>query len=170
MNEPRKPYKDRSRYLTISPRVARIVSVVALGGLCLSFLLGFKTDDGADHGVTALGLVAVMSAVAGYGCAIFLVFCSYSFIADASPDDIDERELQERIRGIRLGLPLRCTDAAGRLYRQRCHRQGLRGPGSHRGNRRELPASGADLLAHLAGDDPRLARPGRRAPRLIRLA
>ena len=96
MNEPRKPYKDRSRYLTISPRGARIVSVVALGGLCLSFLLGFKTDDGADHGVTALGLVAVMSAVAGYGCAIFLVFCSYSFIADASPDDIDERELQER--------------------------------------------------------------------------
>jgi hypothetical protein len=121
MNEPRKPLKDRSRYLAISPRLARLVSGVALIGMYLSFLLEVLTDDAS----TTFAMLALLVALAGYGSAIFLAVCTVSFVANAPPRDIDERELQERnaayfrayqYAALMLLVGYICSDLLGKVF------------------------------------------------------
>ena len=50
---------DRSKYIPVSPKLARLLSAAALAGMYLSFLLGIMSDDG-DEVLAAIDLLAAL--------------------------------------------------------------------------------------------------------------
>ena len=83
---------DRSKYILLSPRAAKALSAVALGALYLWFILKLLLTGEQP----ALQLVVSFAALVGFSSSIVVFLCSYSFVANAPVEDLDEREVQER--------------------------------------------------------------------------
>jgi len=91
-SSPNKHAPDRTKYILLTPRGAKALSVVAIGGLYAWFLLKlFLTDDqpAMQLAVGLLGLIGVVSS-------IVMFLCTYSFVANAPDKYLDEREIQDR--------------------------------------------------------------------------
>lgn len=81
-------------YRRLSPRTARALSVVSIGGLWGWFLLEFFLPSATGISellVGALAIIAVLSVIP-------LMLSTYAFRANAPAGAIDERELEERNR------------------------------------------------------------------------
>jgi hypothetical protein len=91
-NSPSPQVPDRAKYILLTPTSAKVLSVVAIGGLYAWFLLKLflKSDQPAlQLAVGALGLIGVV------GC-IVMFLCTYSFVANSPDKYLDEREIQDR--------------------------------------------------------------------------
>ena len=83
---------DRSKYLLLSPRAAKMLSALSIGSLYLWFVLKiFLTGD-----PTPLSMVVGLVGLVGVVSAIVMFLCTYSFVANAPKEALDERELQDR--------------------------------------------------------------------------
>ena len=82
----------RSKYIALKPWSAKLLSVVALGGMYSWFGLKFFLTEERP----VLGLVVGALALVGIIASITLFLCTYSYIANAPERDIDERELSQR--------------------------------------------------------------------------
>ena len=83
---------DRSKYLLLSPRAAKMLSALSIGSLYLWFVLKiFLTGD-----PTPLSMVVGLVGLVGVVSAIVMFLCTYSFVANAPNEVLDERELQDR--------------------------------------------------------------------------
>jgi len=81
---------DRLKYITLSPRTAKLLSALAIICLYLWFFLKlFLTEEASGLLVGFVGLIGIVSA-------IIVFLCTYSFVANAPPKDLDEREITER--------------------------------------------------------------------------
>lgn len=84
----------RKPYRRLSPRTARALSVISMGGLWGWFLLKFFLPSATGISevlVGALAIIAVLSVIP-------LMLSTYAFRANAPAGAIDERELEERNR------------------------------------------------------------------------
>ena len=81
-------------YFRLSPRTARALSVLAIGGLWGWLLLKFLLPSASGLVELFVGLLALLAIVA----AIVLMLSTYAFRANAPAGAIDERELAERNR------------------------------------------------------------------------
>lgn len=86
---------NRRWYVTLSPRTARTLAVLGIGGTWSYFALKFLYGDNAPPSLLLIGGILQLSALL---CMVVLFFSTYSFIAHAPSRDIDERELAERYR------------------------------------------------------------------------
>ncbi|MEY3666650.1 MAG: hypothetical protein RL572_190 [Pseudomonadota bacterium] len=87
-----RPRPDRSKYIFLRPRSAKMISLIAIG--CLYGWFALKCLPIVDQPavqitVGVLGLLGVISA-------ILMFLCTYSFMANAPDEYLDEREIQER--------------------------------------------------------------------------
>jgi hypothetical protein len=91
-SSPNKHAPDRSKYILLTPRGAKALSVVAIGGMYSWFLLKLflRSDQPAlELAVGALGLVGVLGS-------IVMFLCTYGFVANSPDKYLDEREIQDR--------------------------------------------------------------------------
>lgn len=85
----------RRWYLNLRPRTARILSHIAIDGAWGYFLLKFFFRDDTPSSLLRIGGILIVGAlIAG----ALLFSSSYSFIANAPSQEIDERELAQRYR------------------------------------------------------------------------
>ena len=90
------PTKDNRRwYLSLRPRTARILAHIGIDGAWGYFLLKFFYRDDTPSALPLIGGFLIVSA---FVATLLLFFSSYSFIANAPSQEIDERELAERYR------------------------------------------------------------------------
>ena len=85
----------RRWYLSLSPRTAKILAHVGIEGAWGYFLLKFTFQDDTPSAFLLVGGILLVSALIA---SLLLFFSSYSFIANAPSQQIDERELAERYR------------------------------------------------------------------------
>jgi len=90
----------RRHPLTISPRVARALSVLSMGALWGWFLLKFSLGDAPDSRTFLAGSLALI----GVGTGMLLFASQYLNQAYARGAELDERELTERNRAYRYTL------------------------------------------------------------------
>ena len=91
-SSPSQPVPDRSKYILLTPRSAKALSVIAIGGLYAWFLLKFlltNNQPALQLIIGALGLIGMVSS-------IVMFLCTYSFVANAPDKYLDEREIQDR--------------------------------------------------------------------------
>jgi hypothetical protein len=92
MTHPLRPKPDRSKYIFLTPRSAKVISLIAIGCLygwfALKFLL-INDRPALQITVGVMGLLGVISS-------ILMFLCTYSFMANAPDECLDEREIQER--------------------------------------------------------------------------
>lgn len=91
-SSPNKQAPDRSKYILLTPRGAKALSVVAIGGMYSWFLLKLflRSDQPTlELAVGALGLVGVLGS-------IVMFLCTYGFVANSPDKYLDEREIQDR--------------------------------------------------------------------------
>ena len=83
---------DRSKYILLSPRGAKALSVVAIGALYGWFFLKLLLVGEQPALQLAVGVLALVGMVAS----IVMFLCTYSFVANAPDKYLDEREIGDR--------------------------------------------------------------------------
>jgi hypothetical protein len=91
-SSPDKHAPDRSKYILLTPRGAKALSVVAIGGLYAWFLLKLLLIGDQPAMQLAVGLLGLIGVVSS----IVMFLCTYSFVANAPDKYLDEREIQDR--------------------------------------------------------------------------
>ena len=91
-SSPNKHAPDRSKYILLTPRGAKALSVVAIGGLYAWFLLKLLLIGDQPAMQLAVGLLGLIGVVSS----IVMFLCTYSFVANAPDKYLDEREIQDR--------------------------------------------------------------------------
>ena len=91
-SSPNKHAPDRSKYILLTPRGAKALSVVAIGGLYGWFLLKLLLIGDQPAMELAVGLLGLIGMVSS----IVMFLCTYSFVANAPDKYLDEREIQDR--------------------------------------------------------------------------
>ena len=82
----------RSKYIALTPWSAKLLSVVALGGMYSWFILKFFLAEDRPALMVLVGCLAL----AGIIASMTLFVCTYSYVANAPERYIDERELSQR--------------------------------------------------------------------------
>lgn len=96
----RKTTTKTNRYaLAISPRVARVLSVLSIGSLWAWFFLKFSLGEQSE-----LAIVVGILALLGVGGSMFLLATQYLNQAYGEDHEIDERERSARDRAHRVAL------------------------------------------------------------------
>jgi amino acid permease len=80
------------KYILLSPFAAKLLSATAVGNLYLWFALKFFLTDES----TTLSVIVGLVGLSGIIFSIVVFLCTYSFVANAPKQYLDERELQER--------------------------------------------------------------------------
>ena len=97
----RKQKTAYTRYeLALSPKSARLLSVVSLGSLWGWFILKFYLQDDASGLASAVGMLALL----GVGASMLLLATQYLSQAYGKDHEIDERERAGRDRAHRVAL------------------------------------------------------------------
>jgi hypothetical protein len=91
-SSPNKHAPDRSKYILLTPRGAKALSVVAIGGLYAWFLLKLLLIGDQPAMQLAVGLLGLIGVVSS----IVMFLCTYSFVANAPDKYLDECEIQDR--------------------------------------------------------------------------
>ena len=96
----RKTKSVTNRYeLAITPRVARVLSVLSIGSLWGWFFLKFYLGEGSEL-ASVVGVLALL----GVGASMFLLATQYLNQAYGKDHEIDERERAVRDRAHRYAL------------------------------------------------------------------